>query len=158
MPFKPAEFLLQDQLLSIGVLLVYYLLLLSCCFNILSLCLVFLSLISKCLGMFPLRIILHGTLCASWTWLTISFSMFRKFSTIISSKNFLIPFLFLFFFLDLCNSNVGTFDMVPEISETVLMSFHSFSFILLFRNYFHHSIFQLTDLFFCFRYSVIASF
>ena len=36
-------------------------------FNILSLCLVFVSLISMCLGMFLLGFILYGTLCASWT-------------------------------------------------------------------------------------------
>ena len=69
-------------------------------------------------------------------------------------KNFLIPFLFLFFFWDLYNSNVGVFDIVPEVSETVLSSFHSFSLILLFRSYFHHFIFQLTDSFFCFRCSI----
>ena len=45
-----------------------------CCFsvgsfNILSLCLVFVSLINMCLGMFFLRFIQYGTLCASWTWL-----------------------------------------------------------------------------------------
>ena len=32
-----------------------------------------------------------------------------------------------------------------EISGTILSSFHSFYFILLFRSYFHHFIFQLTD-------------
>ena len=35
-------------------------------FNILSLCLVFVSLISMCLGVFLLGFILCGTLCASW--------------------------------------------------------------------------------------------
>ena len=44
----------------------------TCCFslvafNILSLCSVFVSLISMCLGMFLLGFILYGTLCASWT-------------------------------------------------------------------------------------------
>ena len=73
-------------------------------------------------------------------------------------KIFLIPFLFLFFFGDPYNSNIGVFDIVPEVSETILSSFHSFYFILLFRSYFHHFIFQLTDLFFCFRYSVINVF
>ena len=63
-------------------------------FNILSLCFVFVSLISMCLGVFLLRFILYGTLCASWTWLTISFSMLGKFSTIISSKFFSYPFFF----------------------------------------------------------------
>ena len=72
-------------------------------------------------------------------------------------KIFLIPFLFLFF-LDPYNLNVGSFDIVPEVSETILSSFHSFYFILLFRSYFHHFIFQLTDSFFCFRYSAIDFF
>ena len=71
----------------------------TCCFflaafNILSFCLVFVSLISMCLGMFLLGCILYGTLCASWTWLTISFSMLGKFSALISSKNFSYPFFF----------------------------------------------------------------
>ena len=46
----------------------------TCCFslaafNILSLYLIFISLISTCLGLFLLGFILYGTLCASWTWL-----------------------------------------------------------------------------------------
>ena len=52
------------------------------------------SLISMCLGMFLLGFFLYGTLCASWTWLAISFSMLGKFSTIISSKIFSYPFFF----------------------------------------------------------------
>ena len=62
--------------------------------TILSLCLLFVCLISMCLGGFLLGFILYGTLCASWTWLTISFSMVEKFSTIISSKVFSYPFFF----------------------------------------------------------------
>ena len=73
-------------------------------------------------------------------------------------KLFLIPFLFLFFFWYPYYSNVGAFDIVPEVSETILCSFHSCYFILLFRSYFHHFIFQLTDSFFCFRISAIDSF
>ena len=71
----------------------------SCCFfiavfafNILSLCLVFVSFISICLGIFPLGFILYGILCASWIWLIISFFMLGKFSTIISSQIFSCPF------------------------------------------------------------------
>ena len=71
----------------------------TCCFslavfNILSLYLICVNLISMCLGVFLLGFILHGTLCASWTWLTIYFSMLGKFSTIISSKIFSYPFFF----------------------------------------------------------------
>ena len=40
-------------------------------------------------------------------------------------KYFLRPFLFLFFFWDPYNSNVGVFNVIPEVSETVLSSFHS---------------------------------
>ena len=71
----------------------------TCCFslaalNILYLCLVFVSLISMCLGMFFLGFILYGTLCASWIWMTISFSILGKFSTIICSKIFSYHFFF----------------------------------------------------------------
>ena len=72
-----------------------------CCFcladfNILSLCLVFVSLINMCLGMFLLEFILHATLCASWTWLAVSFCMSGKFSTIMSSKIFSYAFFFFY--------------------------------------------------------------
>ena len=68
----------------------------TCCFslaafNILSLCLVCVSWISMCLGVFLLGFILYGTLCASWTSLTISLSMLGIFSTIFSSKIFSYP-------------------------------------------------------------------
>ena len=75
----------------------------TCCFTLVAfnspffVCLVFPSLISMCLGVLLLGFNLYGTLCASWTWLTISFSMLGKISTTISSKIFLYPFLFLFF-------------------------------------------------------------
>ena len=168
--------------------------------------------------MFLLGFILYGTLCASWTWLTISFSMLGKFSTIFSSNIFLYSFFSSsssaaaklpqscptlrdptdgsppsspipgilqartlewvaisfsnawkwkvkvkplspvgLLARDPCNSNVGAFDIIREVSETILSSFHSFYLILLFRSYFHHFIFQLTDSF-CFRYSAIDSF
>ena len=73
-------------------------------------------------------------------------------------KKFFIPFLFLFFFWDPYTSNIDVFNIVPEVSEAVLSSFHSFYFILLFSSYVHHFIFQLTDLFFCLRNSPIDFF
>ena len=75
-------------------------------FNILSLCLVFVSLFSMCLGVFHLEFILNGTLCASWTWLTISLSMLGEFSTIMSSK----IFSYLFFFS--CSSGIPIIQML----------------------------------------------
>ena len=84
----------------------------TCCFslaafNILSLCLVFVSLISRCLGVFLLGFILYGTLCASWTWLTISFSISGKLEIFNYNlfQNFLI--LYLFSFWDPYTVNAG---------------------------------------------------
>ena len=73
-------------------------------------------------------------------------------------KYFLSPFLFLFFFWDPYNSNVGVLNVVPEVSETVLTSFHSFFFILLCGSYCHCFIFHVTYPFFCLRVSAFGSF
>ena len=73
-------------------------------------------------------------------------------------KYFLSPFLFLFFFWDPYNSNVGVFNVVPEVSETVLSSFHSFFFIQLCSSYFHYFIFQVTYPFFCLSYLLLIPF
>ena len=125
-------------------------------FNILSLYLVFVSLISMCFGMFYLGLSCMGLFVPlGLDWL-FPF-LFGEIFNYNLFKNVLIPFLFLFFFWGPYNSNVGVLDMVPEVSEAVLSSFHSFHFILL-LNYFHHFIFQLTDLFFCFRFANIDVF
>ena len=63
-------------------------------FNIFSLYLIFVSLIKMCLGVFFLGFILYGTLCASWTWVTISYPILGKFLTIVSSNIFSDPFFF----------------------------------------------------------------
>ena len=47
---------------------------------------------------------------------------------------FLMAFLFVFFFWDSYDSNVGVFNIVPEVSEGVLISFNSF---FLFSSLFH---------------------
>ena len=73
-------------------------------------------------------------------------------------KYCLSPLFIFFFFWDPYNSNVGAFNVVPEVSETVLNSLHSFFFILFCGSEFHHSFFQVTYLFFCLSYSVIDSF
>ena len=85
-------------------------------FNILSLCLAFVSLISMCLGVFLLGFILYGTFCASWTWL-FPFPCWGNFQ--LQSLQKFSHTLFLFFFWDSYNLNVGTFYIVPEVSETI---------------------------------------
>ena len=54
--------------------------------------LIFVSLIAMCLDVLLPGFILPGILCASWTWLTISFPMFGKLLAIISSNIFSGPF------------------------------------------------------------------
>ena len=60
-------------------------------FNNFSLSLIFVYLITMCLGVFLLGFILPETLCASWAWVAISFPMLGKFSSIISSNIFSSP-------------------------------------------------------------------
>ena len=43
-------------------------------------------------------------------------------------KYFLMVFLFVFFFWDSYDLDVGAFNIVPEVSEIVLISFNSFFF------------------------------
>ena len=64
-----------------------------CCFslaafNIFSLYLIFVRLINMCFSLFLLGFTMCGTLCASWTWVIISFPVLGKFSTLISSNIF----------------------------------------------------------------------
>ena len=60
-------------------------------FNVLSLSLVFVNLITVCLGV-SLWVSPALDVCASWTWLTISFPMLGTFSAITSSNIFSGPF------------------------------------------------------------------
>ena len=104
----------------------------TCCFslaafNILSFYLVFGSLLSMCLGVFLLGFILYGTLCLLDLIGYILFHVGEIFNYNLF-KNFLIHFLFLFFFWDPYNLNVGVFDITPEVSETIFF----FSFFLLY--------------------------
>ena len=117
------------------------------------------SLITVCLAVFLLGFILPGTLCASWTWLTISFPMFRKCSAIISSNIFSGPFsLSLFSFWDPYNMNVGAFNVVQEDSQAVFISFDFSPYLLFCGIDFHHSVLQDIYLFFCLSYSALDSF
>ena len=71
----------------------------TCCFslaafNILSLCLVFVTLTSMCLGVFLLGFIPYGTLCASWTWFDYFLFHVGEIFNYNLFKNFLISFFF----------------------------------------------------------------
>ena len=68
-----------------------------------------------------------------------------------------MAFLFVFYFWDSYDSNVGAFHIVPEVPEVVLISFDSFYFFPLCFIYFHHFIFYLTYPIFCLRYSTVGS-
>ena len=67
-------------------------------------------------------------LCASWTWMSVSFPRLEKFSAIISSV-FFFPLFSLFLFWEPYNMNANTLD-VPEalkissFFELVFSSFH----------------------------------
>ena len=126
-------------------------------FNIFSLYLIFDSLISMSwhvsLWIYPV----WDSLCFP-DLIDYSLSHTREVFNYNVFKYFLSPFHFLFFFWDPYNSNVGAFNVVLEVSKTVLNSFHSFFFILLCSSYFHYFIFQVTYPFFCLRYSAIDSF
>ena len=85
-------------------------------FNNFSLSLIFVSLITMRLGIFLLWFILPGTLCASWTWVAISFLMLGKFFDYNLFEYFLGSFLSLFSFWEPYNANVVAFNVVPEVS------------------------------------------
>ena len=151
----PAEFLLKDQLLNIWgfpcmLFIAFPLLLLR--FFVFNLC------------QFYQNVSWHVSLWVYPVWESlplldlIDYFLFHvgKIFNYNFFKNFLISFLFLFFW-DPYNLNIVTFNIVPDVSETILSSFLSFYFILFFSSYQHHFIFQLTDPF-CFRYSTIDSF
>ena len=100
-----------------------------CCFSlaafsIRSLCLIFVSLISMCLGVFHLGFILFGTL----SFLNLGGYFLPHFRDVFNYylKYFLMPFLFVFFFWDSYDLDVRAFNIVPELSEVVLTSFNSF--------------------------------
>ena len=109
-----------------------------CCFslaafNICSLCLIFVNLINMCLGVFHLGFILFGTL----GFLDLGgyfLPHLREVFHYYLLKYFLMALNFVFFFWDSYDSNVGAFNIVPEVSEVVLISFNSF---FLFSSLFH---------------------
>ena len=102
-----------------------------CCFsfaafNIFSLCLIFVSLIYMCLGIFFFGFILYGILWVSWKWVASSFPMLGQFLTIISSKIF--PHAFFFS----SSENPVIWMLVSLILSQRSLRVSSFLFILLY--------------------------
>ena len=133
----------------------------TCCFslaafNTFSLCLIFVSLINMSLSVFLFGFILCRTL-GFFDIRGYLLSQIREFFMYNLLKYFLIYFLFLLFFHDSYNLNVHALNVVPEVSETVLISFFSFSLCFSASVIFNHSIFQFTYPFFCLSYSAIGS-
>ena len=113
------------------------------CFNICSLCLIFVNLIYMCLVVFHFGFILFGTL----GFLDLGdyfLPHFREIFNYYLLKYFLMAFLFVFFFWDSSDSNVGVFNIVPAVPEVFLISLNSFFFVPLCFIYFYHSIFYLS--------------
>ena len=90
-----------------------------------SLSLIFVNLITTCIGVFLFGFILYGTL--HFLDLSVSFPMLGKFSAIISSNIFLGPFSLLLG--EERNVNVGAFNVIPEVSWTVLILLILFSLV-----------------------------
>ena len=86
-------------------------------FNILSLSLIFVSLITVCVSVFLLSISCL-VLCTSWTWLTISFLVLGKLPAVIFSNISLGPFCLSLSlsFWDPYYENIGVVNVVPEAS------------------------------------------
>ena len=102
-----------------------------CCFslaafNICSLCLIFVNLINMCLGLFCLGFILFGDSLGFLALGDYFLPHFRDVFNYYLLKYFLMVFLFVFFFWDSYDSNFRAFNIVPEVSEVVLISLNSF--------------------------------
>ena len=97
-----------------------------CCFylaafNICSLCLIFVNLINMCLGVFCIGVYPVGDSLGFLDLGGYFFPHFREVFNYYLLKCFLMAFLFVFFFSDSYYLNVGAFDIVPEVSEVVLI-------------------------------------
>ena len=129
-----------------------------CCFslavfNILSLCLIFVTLTNMCLGVFCLGVILSLGLLDLGVYFLPNF---RDILTVISSSIFLCP-------LFLSSSRTSKIQMLGQLTlpqrtlrlpSLLLIPFLFFPLCFI---YFHHSIFHLTYLLFCLCYSIVGS-
>ena len=93
-------------------------------FNICPLCLIFINLINISWGVSPWVYPVWDSL----GFLDLDCYFLPHFREVFNYylKYFLMAFLFVFFFWDSYDSNVRAFNIVPEVSEVVLISFNSF--------------------------------
>ena len=120
---KSANNLIWSSLLS-------YLFLFLSCFQYFLFVFILVSLISMCLGVFLLGFILHGTHCCFLHLSEWFLSHARELFIYYLLEYIFCPFLSLYSFWHPHNMAVGAFNVVPEFSETILISFHSsFSFL-----------------------------
>ena len=91
-----------------------------------------------CCGTFFPGLTMPGTLCTSWTGVTVYVIIFGKFSAIFPSTIF-SGISSLFSFWNPYKINVFVLTVVPEVSQTVLISFKSLSSFCSIA-YFHHSV------------------
>ena len=120
-------------------------------FNILSLSLAFVVLITMCLGVFLLGFILLRTLC-----------FLHLVDYFLSHVRKVFTYFFKYFLVSLLSSPAGTCIMVILVSLMLFqrsLRLSSFFFYILFCDSdSHQSILQITYLFFCISYSAIDSF
>ena len=107
-----------------------------CCFslasfNICSLCLGFVNLINICLRVFLSWVYLVWDLLGFLDFGGYFLPHYREIFNYYLLTYFLMPILFVLFFWDSYDLNVGTFNIVAEVSEVVLISFNSFFFFSL---------------------------
>ena len=126
-----------------------------CCFslaafNICSLCLIFVNFINMCFCFSPWVYPVWDSL----GFLHLCDYFLPHFREVFNChlKHFLMVFLFVFFFWDSYNSNVVAFNIVPDVSEIVLISFiFFFSLFHWFLPFYHlpHLSYLLPQLFYC---------
>ena len=98
--------------------------------------LIFVILITMCVGVFLFGLILYGTLC----FLDLGdcfLSQVREFFSYYVFKYILRPFLFLFSFWDPYNESISALDVVPEVSNCP--NFFSYIFKYMHFNWYWHN-------------------
>ena len=101
---------------------------------------------TACLAIFLFGLILFGTACASWTWMSVFFSKLGSFQLLclhLCSLPLSLPLSSLW---DPYHVNVYTLDVIPVFSYSIFVSFYSFLFLLFHLSDFYHC---LPSLLFC---------